>query len=348
MIRFLLASGILIVGILLFNKFKDSNPKLAIKSAEVNDSQIPYQRDWISKRLVEIPFIGNINDSLFRPIEFDSFEDTLYVTDYGDMKIKRFTTSGEFIDQFGKYIGRGPSDLLGPLDLFVSNRNLYALDRDHSIKIFDLDKSDKTQTIRVNQNSYELLSLDKIFVTQTFIDYKFFSIINKTDTANTFYFSGLAEEQQTNILSLGGYLVPSLTDNEFIYIPKYGSYLFYYTLDGNNSKTIQTIDRFEIPKSQNLSTGVRVPDPNQIIQNVAYTDSLLFILNSRRGIDDHTREEFRTTHSFVDVYSITGERYYITMLMPFHSDGLAIVKDEIFLLHEKEDKIYRYMLPNLN
>ncbi|MEP1151781.1 MAG: hypothetical protein ABJH08_08650 [Balneola sp.] len=332
------------LGILVFLYWQSSPDALQISSNENSTNTIPFERTWATEPLVEIPINNQINDSLLRPVEFDSFNGTLYVTDYGDMKIKQFTTDGEYIDQFGEFIGRGPEDFIGPLDIFVSENDLYVTDRDLVVKIFDLKTTELNRTLKLEQYSDELIRLNESLVVMGTTDYKYFTVYDNNDSLDT-YFGGIVEGHQKDVISFDGFLIPSNKNEEFIYIPRYGSYLFYYTLDGKNTKTVQTIDRFEIPKSIQLETGLRAPSPDQIIHNIAYTDSYLLIQNSRKSIKDHPKEEFRAPHSYIDIYSISGDRYFETILLPYYTDGIAVVDDFLFLMNANMDTIQKYELP---
>lgn len=58
------------------------------------------------------------NPELFNPLSILSFHDTTFlVVDYGDKIIKKFDTSAQKIDQFGKGRGRGPGEAINYIDV---------------------------------------------------------------------------------------------------------------------------------------------------------------------------------------------------------------------------------------
>jgi len=346
-LRIILLASILIVSIILVFRFLNIEEQHLELKTQINpDNQIPSERIWNNNQLNNIHLNTDVNDSLLNAMLIKQFNDTLYIVDYADMKIKRFTKDGDYLDKFGENIGRGPNDFTQIIDISFANENLYAVDaQTQLIKVFDISSKKSSEVIKANQLTIRVLAFHDMKVTLS-LSQDLFRTFDQTNNLQHSY-GELADKQFANIMSFGGSLLPSENENEFIYVPTYASYLLFYTTDGKYVKSIQTIDKLPFPKSEITGTGVRAPKPDLITQSATYNNKYLLIQYSRRPIEDHSNKKFRIHHSFIDIYSRDGERYLKSILLPQRSAGVNVLGDTLYTINFENRKIEAFFLPEI-
>ncbi|MEQ9091589.1 MAG: hypothetical protein RIE52_10900 [Balneola sp.] len=346
-LRIGLVALIIILLVILISKLSNTEEKyLEVRSQFQPIMQTPTERNWHKKKLTSISLNSEMNDTLLNSMIVKSFNDTLYVADYADMKIKRFTSNGRYIDKFGENIGRGPSDLTQILDISFSDEALYVIDAETQlIKIFSKRTNKSTQAFRVDQFTFRVIVLNESKVTQS-LSQDLFRTYNRHNKLHKI-FGELTNNQFANIMSFGGTLLPSNKKNEFIYVPTYASYLLFYNTEGEFIKSIQTIDRLPFPKSEATNTGVRAPKPDLVVQSTTFNDEFIFIQYSRRPLPDSSNDQFNIHHSFVDVYTRDGENYIKSIILPQRSAGINTIGDSLYSINFSTRKIEAFLLPEI-
>lgn len=97
---------------------------------------------------VQFPAVG---DQLLRPLSVQEGPGgTLYVMDFGDMKIKQFSPQGALLRTYGRGTGRGPGEMLNPTDFHVAaNGEVRVLDPAQGrIQFFDA-AGQPTRTVKL-------------------------------------------------------------------------------------------------------------------------------------------------------------------------------------------------------
>jgi len=95
-------------------------------------------RTW---RQVEVRRDLDISHNLFTPriVESDRYGN-VYILDYGDLKVKKFSASGKFSLEFGRGKGQGPGEFINPTDIKVDDEfNLWVSDVGN-VKVVVFDK----------------------------------------------------------------------------------------------------------------------------------------------------------------------------------------------------------------
>jgi hypothetical protein len=160
-------------------------------------------------------------------------------------------------------------------------------------------------------------------------------------------FGDITNGEISNSLSFGGKLISSKSKEDFIYVPRNASYLFFFNHEGKNVKTTRTIDRLEFPKSTPSSTGVKAPSHDIIAKSASYGEIFNYIQYTRRPIENHSNASFQEYHSFVDIYSRDGERYFKTIMLPGRSEGITVVGDTLYTINGSNRKIEAFLLPEI-
>lgn len=350
-LRIFVCFAILVLSFLLWKRFNQKLNSLAIKSEIYNGIAIvPKTRTWENASLTDFSLYNDIKDSLLRPISLKQFNDTLYISDYGDMKIKRFDRSGKYIDNYGKGIGRGPEDFTQIMDFTTSGNKLYVLDLNTMmVKVFDKNSKNLISTISIKYHAMRIASVNGFQVINSLSDHDLFNIYGDNDSLIT-SFGELVEDQVMNPLSLQGELAITNSDSVFIYVPNYASYIFYFTLNGELIKTIQTIDKFEFPGTNKSSTKdntvrLNAPNPNQKTQGIASTSKYLFIQNTKRSLKSSSGKIIEPTYSFLDIYTISGSEYITSVKLPVVVSGITVIKNKLYLISSEKNTVFAYLLP---
>lgn len=306
---------------------------------------LPSERIWLDPPLIELPLNTKIRDSLLNAMIIKQFNDTLYVVDYADMKIKRFTSKGKFIDNFGENIGRGPSDFLQILDFSVYENTLIAVDKTYIAKKFHLPSKTSYKSVRLKDLSFRIVSYKDQFTTLGFTQ----DLFKTYDTSDSIKasFGELTDKQFANIFAFGGFLMRSKVENTFIYAPRFASYLIFYNVDGSYIKSIQTIDRMEFQKQIRNEYGIRVPNPPISAQSITYNNEYNFIHYQRDGFENTENKFFQSDHSIIDVYNRETNNYVKSISVPQLISGIAVIEDSLYTINNYTRKIEAFILPEM-
>jgi hypothetical protein len=117
---------------------------LSLKMDEFNDWGKDAGFSGRTWRQVEVRRDLNISHNLFTPriVEADKYGN-VYILDYGDLKVKKFSASGKFSLEFGKGKDPGPGEFINPTDIKVDDElNLWVSDVGN-VKVVVFDKGGK-------------------------------------------------------------------------------------------------------------------------------------------------------------------------------------------------------------
>ncbi len=111
---------------------------------------------------------SDIKDSLFNGGMINRYDDRLVVSDFGDMRLKRFDLDGKYIDSFGSK-GRGPGEFEQPLSFDLSGSDtLYVLDaRKMRLMAFNAKTTDFVTSSDIEGNPYRMVVLQDNFIIET-------------------------------------------------------------------------------------------------------------------------------------------------------------------------------------
>lgn len=136
----------------------------------------PEKRLWKNDLLgEEIALHSDIADSLFNPMNIKRFGNRLVISDFGDMRIKRFDLEGRYIDSFGSK-GKGPGEFQGINDFDIRGEEmLYVIDgRNMRLMAFDIITTNFTTSYNTEPNPYRMVMLDEQLIIETLTAEKLF------------------------------------------------------------------------------------------------------------------------------------------------------------------------------
>jgi len=291
-------------------------------------SQLPTDRTWIERDLEYVQWEAPVYKHLFRPVQVKIHDGEMYISDFGDsMKVKRFSLDGQLLNTIGNGRGEGPGELQLAADFHVADGEVWVADsRARNVSRFTvdgtfLDRFDADfHPLRVTKSQGRV-------VLMRMGPAELFQIIDTTGTvARTF--GDLVSNQTTNFMALNGNLVVG-PEEDFIYVPKYASYLYYYSAEGELRNVVQTIDRRAFPSVQKDESGggvrYQAPDPPVKTLSASVSDGILYL---------HTyfRQEDRESYQVLDRYDWASGAYLNSIRLPFQVPNLSVHGDNVYCM----------------
>ncbi|CUS92526.1 6-bladed beta-propeller [Candidatus Kryptobacter tengchongensis] len=240
----------------------------------------------------------------------------IYVLDYGDMKIKRFSNDMKFIGEYGKGVGKGPGEFINPTDFKVDkNYNVWVCDPENGIITVFKENGEILKTLRLKSVPFRLTLVEnKFLVIKPLIrtDY----LIEVYDLNGNFVFNlgkDIISDQGNKSILLGGWME---SGGEFVYygFERIGLLVSFDIKNGVVKYVRKTIDETPEPKIEILSingtTGMRIPrDAPFSTMGIDVKDSLIFI---KSGSDWDSKENI----TIIDVYSSFNGDYLYSFKIP--------------------------------
>lgn len=300
---FVVVLGLLICAGLIIGHFATNNDRLV----KVIPEQATAQKFPIAKpqrlenrifkpaNAMKVFSIGlRADDALFNPtwVKVDKFGN-VYILDWGDLSIKKFSPEGRFINKFGKGRGQGPGEFQNPTDFKMAmNGDVWICDPIAGIiTIFNPDGSIK-QTIRPKSLPHRIVLLstgDFVLMSAAPIKHLF----EKYNAAGKFQSSfGLLLRDQNGYHLLTDGRIEIGDDNALYYTLVRAGLLASFSSQGALRFFVETIDRIPLPKIELFAkgSGMRIdPKAPWAALSINVSDSTIYILswagsNGRKGM----------------------------------------------------------------
>lgn len=268
-----------------------------------------------------------IHDKLFRPVQLRVYQDNLYILDFGDMKLKRFTLQGHLLTTIGEGRGQAPGDLALVSDFVVVDSVAWLVDsRRKTVSKFSINGSFIDRFI-VETFPLRMSFVDNYIVLMHLGGEELFQITSKSGEVRK-NFGSIISGQERDFLSLDGLLAPA-PHSGFVYVPRYASYLYYYDKAGDMQKIIQTIDRQTFPKSDYREGDGRqvytAPTPDIQNESISVYNDILYILV-------HMRISKMEERAIVDRYRWSDGTYLSSTRLPFIPQDIAAYDNVLYCL----------------
>jgi len=303
------------------------------------------QRSWSDARLKPIQLESDIKDSLLRPMILKSAGNYLYVGDYGDMKIKRFTLEGKFVNEIGIGMGKGPGEFTQFMDFYISRDTIHILDlRKMMVIQFDINRNDYIQSFELDFRPMRITGFQDNLIISKISGSKLFSIYNQKGEKRN-QFGEIIKNQTTNSLSLQGELISVDEKAEFVFAPMYANYLMYYKLSGKVNKVVKTIDQRGFPVSPRRTSGdtrvLSAPQTDMIIEDTFRVGNKLYLLYLKKK-ENTSDSEVSNLKAFVDVHNLESGKYQFSIDLPVPARGIVVKAEQLYLIRDKDRRIVAY------
>lgn len=303
----------------------------------------PEKRLWKNDLLgEEIALHSDIADSLFNPMNIKRFGNRLVISDFGDMRIKRFDLEGRYIDSFGSK-GKGPGEFQGINDFDIRGEEmLYVIDgRNMRLMAFDIITTNFTTSYNTEPNPYRMVMLDEQLIIETLTAEKLFYKADLKGKASG-WFGEVMEKQQQNKSSVLGEMEAADGDTGFVFAPHYASYLYYFDSSGNNTRVVRGPHRIPFQETIREQRGnikiSRPPRPDIFTTGLDISGGRIYV------IQRNVKEDIALPETFLDLYDLQSGRYLYSVELPVQTRDAFIAKNSLYLIHSESAKVRAYQL----
>lgn len=236
----------------------------------------------------------------------------VYVADYGDRRVKRFSAAGEYLGAFGAGRGQGPGEFVTITDYLVTaGGEVWVADNGSGrITVFEPDGSLR-RTLRVAPHQpYRLLlrSDARLLLMQPFSTGRLFAVVDEEGHEHA-SFGELISDQTANSILLDGLIEPT-GDDGFVFAGHHASVVASYGGDGALRWAVEPIAPSPLPPIVPGPGGILWVDPDApgITWSVSVTGDRLHLLGAHR--------EGMRGEPVLDTYELATGRYLFSRRLP--------------------------------
>lgn len=290
------------------------------------------------------------NKHLHNPMQIKFFEDNLFVADFGDMKVKRFSKDGELLATIGKGRGRGPGELLHIVDFHVGkDQKIWIMDGAQlTANSFDMD-GNYIDSFTLKFNPLRITVSDGNLLTLGIGDPYLFKKLDQEGNVKA-EFGQLIEDQMQNPLSLDGWIT-NIPNNGFVYVPMYASLIYFYGPKDSLFKMSRRPDGLMFANSINKSTEDRAyfmaPSVSRKGAYISKDNSFLYVneyFEEESSIEqrNNTEESEVQADAIIDKYNLNTSKYMYSFVPPFAFKIFQITGDTLFINRAGKIKAYKF------
>lgn len=311
---FIVILSVVLVGIITYYLLPDSSVNITYTDTSISSTaKIEGERNWQVVTWEEDHELRQTgNDSLFNPVLLESNGDHIYVGDWGDMKIKVLSENGLYLHSMGNR-GRGPGEFQRIMDIDFFHDSIFISDPEKYEVIIYSKSGEYSHSFKIEYPSYRLAASENRLYTLAVQD----SLFGMYDMAGnpTGKFGKILDNPVMNQLSLSGRIEFLKQLDLFLYIPRFASYLYYYTDSGNLNKIVETLDGIPFANADRQISGnqvrIRAPTRDVEINDHMVDGDKLYLLGYFTKGDRLSNHEY-----FIDVYNFSGDQYYHSFKIP--------------------------------
>lgn len=263
----------------------------------------------VTRRLVSKPFSSPLGKHLFGSTHIKVSAMGLFVADWGDMQIKRFSFDGRLLNTIGNGQGSGPGEFGNIVDYSVKGDHIWIADsRLLKASLFTVTGDYVRQ---IKPGGIPLLRLTETesgnLVFLTMHTDGLFARVSGEDSIHVF--GEMLKNQVENPLALQG-TIESLPGGGFVYAPMFASYIFYFNEKGDLFHAFYTPDGIKFPSGANRVEGGNViftpPTSTTIISSLSVDNGYLYVLTVYESEERRSNlDKFKVkTGKYVNSYDV--------------------------------------------
>lgn len=271
---------------------------------------------------------------LYQPIAIDVVPNgDLYVLDYGDHFVKRYTQDGTLVNRYGHGQGAGPGETRNPTDVAVASGSggVWINDQQgRKVEFFDAE-GDHISAVRTDHGAWRIAALQNGRVNAAFGAHAEHMVSIADLQATEFLQTSppVIEEQQYNVKVLEG--ETAAAGGHVIHVPHYGGLIFSYSLsDSKYSYVREQVNPPSLPFMQRTgdgdtgSIGLPYRDLNYRNLSVHADDESIYILVYRQTDE--------SVDYFIDKYELDNGEYEYSYKLEKGFRDFAISEESFFLI----------------
>ena len=259
----------------------------------------------------------------------------VYVLDWGDFLIKKYSPRGEFVQSFGKGEGRGPGRFLNPMDYTVAeDGSVWVCDpRALTLTVFAPDGSLR-RTIPCPMVPMRAVVLDSgLFVLSVYQGEDLFELHDSTGQTIRSFGRFISEQAKFKI-AIDGWIVKTNRDR-FVYNPAYAGLLSSFSTAGRSLFYTESVDKMGWPKLAIRNGGVFIDQHN--ITGVTFSLSCdgenVFLFTGPTTVKEKT--------GVIDAYNSSDGTYRFSLRLPEEFDEAVVTRGNIYTLRDTTISVWQ-------
>ena len=220
------------------------------------------RRTWKHVHAEELPLSDRFARHIYAPNWLKIYRDMLFVVDWGDVTIKRFTLDGILETVYGKDKGQGPGEIQGIFDWHVQpDSQLFIIDL-NTRKFYAFDgRGVPLRTVALQAClPYRMAGLNarRLVLWCLMSDPMFLELTPEGEEVRRFG-KILDEHVEHAYLALEGRMF-SRPEGGFVFVPRLASYLYFFDAEGVLETIVRTLDGLEYPLDRLKKSRVSADD----------------------------------------------------------------------------------------
>lgn len=356
-----------VAGVVLYSQQEGGGASEA-ESPDVETTKVesPEVRNWQPGRLGErVKLNEDISDSVGIAKILDRHGRSLMVGDFQDMRIKRFSPVGDFMNAYGVPSGQGDDAFVHYLGFAMTDAGrLYVLDHARRrMTAFELDTGQRVFDKDLDYQPYRVTAVSGRVVVHAAMTDSLFRIYDPDGNLER-TFSPLPDNMENGAFDLVGDLIPYRQREMFVYVPSGASYLFYYDLHGNETKEVITPDRDLFrAKGTGKFSGMDIFGKGNSASDSSGSGGDTTATSGAKQIPERTRtydldtdgtyiyasvSKLNTQNpmgfSLVDVFRLDTGEYVESFRLPTEANDVVVMDGILYYLDRQSDSVHAYRL----
>lgn len=254
-------------------------------------------------------------------------ESSIFVMDWGDLRIKKYSSDGRSIGIVGKGKGRGPGEFMNPMHFDVAaNGSIWVCDSETGrLSVFRPDGVlEKTIATTLIPSRVVALNAGNCLVLGQQGD-ELFALLDGEGTILR-RFGTFVTDQIKNKLILDGWIARNGNDG-FVYAPLYASILAGYSLQGGEKFIVELVDPVPRPALAVTKQGVYIEPVTPLVTlSLNRSGQYVYLLSrsSSVGRDENV--------SIIDAYNAENGKYVYSLKIPERSREAYVTAQAVYTL----------------
>ncbi len=294
-------------------------------------------RVWKSVNTRILRIVSQETQPLYHPttLKVDQ-EANIFVMDWGDLRIKKYSSNGRLLNVVGKGKGSGPGEFLNPLCFDIAaNGSIWVCDSETGrLSVFRHDGvlEQTIGTTLIPSRVVALTAGNSIVLGQH--GDELFALLDSEGTILR-RFGSFVTDQIKNKLILDGWIARNGNDG-FVYAPLYASILAGYSSHGREKFIVELVDPVPRPALTVTKQGVYInPATPLVTLSVNRWGEHVYLLNRSASVG---RDE---NASIIDAYNAEDGKYAYSLKIPERSREAYITAQAVYTLADTSITVWK-------
>ncbi|MFN3598053.1 MAG: hypothetical protein ACK41D_12390 [Rubricoccaceae bacterium] len=291
------------------------------------DVAAPPERTLRGPTAAPVPLERAAQDSVFSGSKVVVDGDDVFVVDFGDRRIKRFSLGGAWRNAIGRGEGDGPGELRIPTDFAVRGDTVIVADGQARALSFFLRDGTFLRRLSPEGEFFRIAAGERALFVVTPVPGRLLGLARRDGTGARWLGPLVARQEvgadyyglvNADLAALPAGDGPGNGGERFLYIPEEADRIYAFAPDGHLVRVAETVGRRGFPPPDRGPDGLALaPSTAMATSGVSWVGDALFVGAYVRGRrDEVTGEVVRAPASFVDVYDRATLAYRHSYALP--------------------------------